>query len=75
MRILFFLLSLGCLSEGVAQELFSEQFTPLTLVSKPNVKEKSGSIDSTFIFASDTLQLPVFDDFSGLLHDPYAKYS
>jgi hypothetical protein len=64
MRILLFLLSLGCISEGLAQELFSEQFTPLTRLTKPNAKEKSGSIDSTFIFASDTLQLPVFDDFS-----------
>jgi hypothetical protein len=63
MRILLFLLSLGCISEGLAQELFSEQFTPLTRLTKPNAKEKSGSIDSTFIFASDTLQLPVFDDF------------
>ena len=37
---------------------------PIYGIKKPISTVKSVSIDSTFIFASDTLSLPVFDDFS-----------
>lgn len=39
-------------------------YGPVGGMKKPNSTVKSNSIDSTFVFSSDTLDLPIFDDFS-----------
>jgi hypothetical protein len=69
MRNPFFFLALWCSMVSFSQEL--EYYTlkdigiePIYGIKKPISTVKSVSIDSTFIFASDTLSLPVFDDFS-----------
>jgi hypothetical protein len=69
MRSTLFIAALACFISGFSQELEHNTgknigFEPVYGLKKPNSIEKSLSIDSTFIFASDTLELPVFDDFS-----------
>jgi hypothetical protein len=69
MRSTLLIAALACMMVSFGQE--SEHntgknigFEPVYGLKKPNSIEKSLSIDSTFIFTSDTLTLPVFDDFS-----------
>lgn len=69
MRSTLLIAALACYISSFSQELEHNTgknigFEPLYGLKKPNSSEKSLSIDSTFIFASDTLDLPVFDDFS-----------
>ena len=69
MRSTLFIAALACFISSFSQELEYNTgknigFEPVYGLKKPNSSEKSLSIDSTFIFASDTLELPVFDDFS-----------
>jgi hypothetical protein len=69
MRSTLFIAALACFISSFSQELEHNTgknigFEPVYGLKKPNSIEKSLSIDSTFIFASDTLELPVFDDFS-----------
>ena len=69
MRSNLLIVALTCLLHSFGQELeyHTEKnigFEPIYGVKKPNSTEKYLSIDSTFIFASDTLTLPLFDDFS-----------
>lgn len=69
MRSILFILALTCTSLSFSQELEFNAgknigIDPIYGIKKPNSAIKSTSIDSTFIFASDTLSLPVFDDFS-----------
>ncbi len=69
MRSTLFIAALACFISSFSQELEHNTgknigFEPVYGLKKPNSSEKSLSIDSTFIFASDTLELPVFDDFS-----------
>ena len=69
MRSTLLIAALACFINSFSQELEHNTgknigFEPVYGLKKPNSIEKSLSIDSTFIFASDTLELPVFDDFS-----------
>lgn len=69
MRNLFFFLALWCCLASFSQKLEYNNLKdigiePIYGIKKPISNVKSASIDSTFIFASDTLSLPVFDDFS-----------
>ncbi len=69
MRSTLLIAALVCIMVSFGQELEHNTgknigFDPVYGLKKPNSIEKSLSIDSTFIFASDTLNLPVFDDFS-----------
>jgi hypothetical protein len=69
MRSTLLIAALACLMVSFGQELEHNTgknigFEPVYGLKKPNSTEKSLSIDSTFIFASDTLSLPLFDDFS-----------
>jgi hypothetical protein len=69
MRSTLLIAALACIMVSFGQELEHNTgknigFEPVYGLKKPNSIEKSLSIDSTFIFASDTLELPVFDDFS-----------
>ncbi|MFM7595333.1 MAG: T9SS type A sorting domain-containing protein [Flavobacteriales bacterium] len=69
MRSILFILALACTSLSFSQELEFNAgknigIDPIYGLKKPNSAIKSTSIDSTFIFASDTLSIPVFDDFS-----------
>jgi hypothetical protein len=69
MRSTLLIAALACIMVSFGQELEHNTgknigFEPVYGLEKPNASVKSLSIDSTFIFASDTLDLPVFDDFS-----------
>jgi hypothetical protein len=69
MRSTLFIAALACFISSFSQELEHNTgknigFEPIYGVQKPHSLEKTLTIDSTFIFASDTLSLPVFDDFS-----------
>lgn len=67
--LLFTLFSTGIFLLSYGQETgFSTDknigFEPIIGLKKPEASLKSLSFDSTFVFSSDTLNLPVFDDFS-----------
>jgi len=67
--LLFTLFSTGIFLLSFGQETgFSTDknigFEPIIGLKKPEASLKSLSFDSTFVFSSDTLNLPVFDDFS-----------
>lgn len=63
--LIFFALILQLPAQTLpAFEVTAQGLSPLFGKTKPTGVLKSNSIDSTFIFASDTLNLPVFDDFS-----------
>jgi len=65
--IAVFYVLIGCTVYGQSNlplEDVSKFYHPITGFQKPGITLKNASIDSTFIFATDTLQLPFFDDFS-----------
>lgn len=63
--LMFGILSIPLFGQSPAiSEIISSDLTPVMGTNKPMNKTKSNSIDSTFIFSSDTLNLPIFDEFS-----------
>lgn len=64
-------LLLSCYALGVMAQ---ESIGPMLRVISDNNNEKSssGTFDSTFVFTTDTISLPVFDDFSS---DKFQKYT
>ena len=63
--LLVFFLFVGAVKAQpfLPKETDLSDFSPI-IGLKPHPTAKSNSIDSTFVFSSDTLNLPFFDDFS-----------
>ena len=58
---------------GYTQQLeYGPMLTNPSLQKNYTLKQSGVNIDSTFVFSSDTLQLPLFDDFSS---DKFQAYT